>query len=149
MNPNSPTQSLSRADQAADVEDPEAGKSRSHEPPFDHAAVSQQVAAFWPQLFADGRFVPLGIRLDKALLADARARQLPLSWRKIKQFLFRHCKDRRYIECLAKGGHRYGIDGQALPETIKDEHIEEARKRLRKIIKAEKAAEAKPTSPSV
>ena len=126
---------------------PAGEQSTAHQAPFDYAAVSAQVAEYWPRLFGSERFVPLGIRVDKTLMADARARQLPISWHKLKQFLSGHCKDRRYVECVAQGGHRYGIVGEPLAEGVKAEHAAEARRRLAKGINAKKAATKLPPQP--
>lgn len=126
---------------------PAGDQSTAHQAPFDYAAVRAQAAEYWPRLFGAERFVPLGIRVDKTLLADARARQLPISWHKLKQFLIGHCKDRRYVECVAQGGHRYGIDGEPLDESVKAEHVADAKRRLAKVVTANKHAEKQSPKP--
>ncbi len=113
-----------------DMEAAEAG-SDVIQSPYDHKEFSQTLAQLWPHLFAPGVYLPLQLRIEKALREDAAQRGVYVSANKLRKFLARHCKHRSYLRALADGGPRHGVNGEAT-KLILAEHMASAGLRLAK-----------------
>lgn len=103
------------------------------QPQYNHAEFQQQVARLWPHLFGPGIYVPLKIRIEKELRADAAARGEVVTLNKLRQFLAKHCSHREYLKALRQGGPRHGLVETAKPRMVSEEHMVKARAKLKKL----------------
>lgn len=65
-----------------------------------------QLASHYPALFHPANPKPLAIGIHAAMRDDSG-----MSGAKIRRALYRWCNSREYLQAIAKGGPRWGVDG--------------------------------------
>jgi len=89
----------------------------------------KKLVAHWPALFSLDVARPLSVGIQAALIADAKARGLPITESQITYCLSTYAKRPAYLKALAAGGPRYDLNGQPCGEVL-PEHQQEAERRL-------------------
>ena len=79
---------------------------------YDHEKASEYIEGIWPRLFA-GRLVPLEIGIRAKMWKVLRAIPGSPSKSDLAEFLTLHCSSAEYLACIASGGSRFGLDGEA------------------------------------
>jgi len=82
----------------------------------------------YPLLFNPLRPVPLSIGIRRDLL---KLRPKPITDRSVRYALRSWCRSPAYLDALARGGHRYNLQGPA--GKVTDEQRERAAETLRKL----------------
>ncbi|MEQ5091561.1 ProQ/FINO family protein [Providencia rettgeri] len=106
-------------------------------PPKQHLPVEEAIAnlsEYWPQLFPDGQLRPMAVGSREALFADKKARELPISYKKIKRSLAAISHSVKYRTTIMPGAVRYNKDSQ--PNGIVTESdVVDTLKRIQKLAK--------------
>lgn len=84
-------------------------------------ATAKKYNGWWPGLFDKKNIKPLAIGIDRALLDDAQARNLPLTLEAIKAFLYAWTRYHRYLKASLNAEHRYGLNGNTSPPATAQE----------------------------
>ncbi|MNH19564.1 ProP effector [compost metagenome] len=80
-----------------------------------------KLAAYWPDCFSLDSVRPLSIGIQDALIADAEARELPITVSQIRYCLSAYTKRPAYAKVMAAGGTRYDLSGQPCGEVTAEQ----------------------------
>ncbi|MFA1646554.1 MAG: ProQ/FINO family protein, partial [Enterobacteriaceae bacterium] len=74
-----------------------------------------QVREHWPELFDLEDVKPLAIGIDEVLYADARQRELKISYEVIQRGIKRYCQKQSYHQAMLTAEYRRGLGGSCIP----------------------------------
>lgn len=89
---------------------------RKRVPSINKRADLRKIAAYWPELFRSDFAFPLVLGVQELLIADAKARNLPVTPSAIKALLTAYCQDKRYLKKFATATQRITLDGSLVGE---------------------------------
>lgn len=89
---------------------------RKRAPSINKRADLRKIAAYWPELFRSDFAFPLVLGVQELLIADAKARNLPVTPSAIKALLTAYCQDKRYLKKFATATQRVTLDGSLVGE---------------------------------
>ena len=106
-------------------------------PPKKHLPLEEAIAnlsAYWPQLFPNGQLRPMAVGTREALFADKKARELPISTKKLKRSLAAISHSVKYRTTIMPGAVRYDKEGQP-NGTVTESDVANTLKRIQKLAK--------------
>ncbi|EMN0829937.1 ProQ/FINO family protein [Providencia rettgeri] len=106
-------------------------------PPKQHLPLAEAIATLsehWPHLFPDGQLRPMAVGTREALFADKKARELPISTKKLKRSLAAISHSVKYRTTIMPGAVRYDKDGQPQGH-VTDSDMIDTIKRIQKLAK--------------
>lgn len=106
-------------------------------PPKQHLPLEEAIAnisEYWPHLFPDGELRPMAVGTREALLADKKARELPISTKKLKRSLAAISHSVKYRSTIMPGAVRYDKEGQP-NGTVTESDVADTLKRIQKLAK--------------
>ncbi|EAW1633433.1 hypothetical protein AU593_004311 [Salmonella enterica subsp. enterica serovar Derby] len=101
----------------------------------------RRLVKYWPDLYRNGRILPVAIGIREAMLNDLRARGIEVNPKRIASALSSALNTENYQRRVLFMKHRYGLDGKPVA-LITDQEREYAYQKL-----VEKMAERKRTAP--
>ncbi|HHR6406493.1 TPA: ProQ/FINO family protein [Providencia alcalifaciens] len=106
-------------------------------PPKQHLPLEVAIAnlsEYWPHLFPNGQLRPMAVGTREALLADKKARELPISTKTMKRSLAAISHSVKYRTTITPGAIRYDKDGQP-NGTVTESDVADTLKRIQKLSK--------------
>ncbi|CAG9436747.1 ProQ/FINO family protein [Providencia alcalifaciens] len=106
-------------------------------PPKQHLPLNEAIAnlsEYWPYLFPDGQLRPMAIGTREALFKDKKARELPISYKKLKRSLAAISHSVKYRTTITPGAIRYDKDGQP-NGVVTESDVADTLKRIQKLAK--------------
>ncbi|QXX85099.1 conjugal transfer protein (plasmid) [Providencia sp. R33] len=106
-------------------------------PPKQHLPLEEAIAnlsEYWPHLFPDGQLRPMAVGTREGLIADKKARELPISIKKLKRSLAAISHSVKYRTTIMPGAVRYDKDGQP-NGTVTESDVADTLKRIQKLAK--------------
>ncbi|WP_323085116.1 ProQ/FINO family protein [Providencia alcalifaciens] len=83
-------------------------------PPKQHLLLEEaitNISEYWPHLFPEGQLRPMAVGTRETLFADKKARELPISTKKLKRSLAAISHSVKYRTTIMPGAARYDKDG--------------------------------------
>ncbi|EUD07246.1 ProQ/FINO family protein [Providencia alcalifaciens R90-1475] len=111
-------------------------------PPKQHLPLDEAIAnlsEYWSYLFPDGQLRPMAIGTREALFTDKKARELPISNKKLKRSLAAISHSMKYRTTIMPGAIRYDKDGQP-NGTVTESDVADTLKRIQKLAKQARTA---------
>lgn len=105
--------------------------------PKKHLPLEEAIAnlsEYWPYLFPDGQLRPMAIGTREDLFADKKARELSISYKKLKRSLAAISHSVKYRTTIMLGAVRYDKDGQP-NGTVTEQDVADTLKRIQKLAK--------------
>lgn len=106
-------------------------------PPKQHLPLEEAIAnlsEYWPHLFPDGELRPMAVGTREALFVDKKARELPISYKKLKRSLAAISHSVKYRTTIMSGAVRYDKDGQP-NGTVTESDVADTLKRIQRLAK--------------
>ena len=96
------------------------------------------LSKYWPGLFPEGRLVVMEAGIKKKLKIDRKARDLDISWRRVKECLGSIGYSLAYQELVVLGAERYNKDGTVVG-TVDAGSVEFSQKKIERIKKIQRS----------
>jgi hypothetical protein len=93
-----------------------------------------EMKKYWPQIFPEGKLVPMQVGIKKKLKADHRERALPVNWERIKACLRGIGNSLAYHELIVVGAKRYDKDGREV-DIVSEGAVAYSKKKMKQIKK--------------
>lgn len=106
-------------------------------PPKQYLPLEEAIAnlsEYWPHLFPNGQLRPMAVGTREALITDKKARELPISYKKLKRSLTAISHSVKYRTTIMPGAVRYDKDGQP-NGTVTESDVADTLKRIQKLAK--------------
>ena len=93
-----------------------------------------EIKKYWPQLFPEGKLVPIEVGMKKILKKDRKERDLPVTWKRIRECLGSIGNSLAYHELIVLGVKRYNKDGQVVA-VVSEKAVKFSKKKIERINK--------------
>ncbi len=106
-------------------------------PPKQHLPLEvaiENLSEYWPHLFPNGQLRPMAVGTREALFADKKARELSISYKKIKHCLAAISHSVKYRTTIMLDAIRYDKDGQP-NGVVTESDVADTLKRIQKLVK--------------
>ncbi|EHK0699919.1 hypothetical protein ICL29_004044 [Salmonella enterica] len=89
----------------------------------------RKLIEYWPDLYRNGRILPVAVGIREAMLADLQARGIIINPKRLERELFNALNTENYQRRILFMKHRHGLDGKPVAE-ITDTEREYAYQKL-------------------
>lgn len=116
---------------------PKSPKGQGIIPPKERLPLEEaisEIKKYWPQIFPEGKLVPMQVGIKKKLKADHRERALPVDWERIKACLRSVGNSLAYHELIVVGAKRYDKDGREV-DIVSEGAVAYSKKKMKQIKK--------------
>ncbi|EMB8480643.1 conjugal transfer protein [Providencia rettgeri] len=106
-------------------------------PPKQHLPLEEAItnlSEHWPHLFPEGQLRPMAVGIRESLFADKKARELPISYKKLKRSLAAISHSVKYRTTIMPGAVRYDKDGQP-NGAVTESDVADTLKRIQRLAK--------------
>ncbi|EBA4458994.1 hypothetical protein HCK74_002488 [Salmonella enterica] len=81
----------------------------------------RKLIMYWPDLYRNGRILPVAVGIRESMLDDLRARGMEINPKRIASELFSALNTENYQRRVLFMKHRYGLDGKPVAEITEQE----------------------------